>query len=170
MNKTLRLVLFLAVVSAISGLAIGVVNSFTEPVINENNRKAEVAYLELMYPETEFVTIDYSDSDKVILGAYEAVDKGYVFKATATGYNGSTPIIALIGMDKKGTITNIIPLQQQETNGFGARCFEAANIKSLYKGKAIDEDVDMLAGATLTSNAMKKMCDKAKEAYTSIGQ
>ena len=50
MKKTIKLVLFLAIVSAISGLSIGYVNSFTEPVIKENAIAAEMKNLEVIFP------------------------------------------------------------------------------------------------------------------------
>lgn len=168
MNKTLKLVLFLAIVSALSGLSIGLVNSFTAPIINENAIAAEKKNLEVIYPGGEFTSIDYVDSDAVIIGAYKVEGQGYVFKATAKGYNSSTPIIALIGMDNDGTVINVVALQQSETSGIGSRCFEEENIKSLYVGKTVNEEADALTGATFTSNAMKTMIAKAQEAYGKI--
>lgn len=168
MNKTLKLVLFLAIVAAISGASIGLVNQFTEPVIKANALAAEKKNLEVIYPGGEFEVIDYTDPEGVVIGAYAVKGKGYVFKATAQGYNSGTAIIALIGMDESGTITNVVALQQAETNGIGSKCFDKQNIKSLYVGKKIDEEPDMLTGATFTSNAMKTMIIKAKEAFGNI--
>lgn len=168
MNKTLKLVLFLAIVSAISGLSIGIVNSFTTPIINENAIAAEKKNLEVIYPGGKFTAIDYSDSEGIVIGAYKVEGQGYIFKTTATGYNSSTPIIILIGMDNDGTITNVIDLQQAETSNIGSRCFEEDNIKSLYIGKTIDEEPDMYTGATFTSTAMKTMIIKAQEAYGKV--
>lgn len=168
MKKSLKLVLFLAIVAAISGLSIGIVNQYTEPVIKQNAVNAEKKNLELIYPESEFSALDYEDKDGVIIGAYAVEGKGYVFKTTATGYNSSTPIITLIGMDNDGTITNVIALQQSETNNIGSHCFEKKNIQSLYVGKTVEEEPDMYAGATFTSTAMKTMIQKAQEAYLKV--
>lgn len=168
MNKTLKLILFLAIVSAISGLSIGLVNQFTEPVIKENAIAAERKNLEVIYPGAEFEPIDYVDSEGIVIGAYLVKDKGYIFKTTAKGYNSGTPIITLIGMDNDGTITNIVPLQHAETSGIGSKCFEAENVKSLYVGKTVEEEPDMITGATFTSTAMKTMIIKAQEAYGKV--
>ena len=48
------------------------------------------------------------------------------------------------------------------------KCFEKENIQSLYVGKTVDQEPDMLSGATFTSNAMKTMIIKAQEAYGKI--
>lgn len=168
MNKTLKLILFLAIVSAISGLSIGLVNQFTEPVIKENAVAAERKNLEVIYPGGDFGPIDYVDSEGVIIGAYSVKDQGYIFKATATGYNSGTPIIVLIGMDNDGTVTNVVSLQNAETSGIGSKCFDTENIKNLYIGKTVGEEPDMLTGATFTSTAMKTMIIKAQEAYGKV--
>lgn len=168
MNKTLKLILFLAIVSAISGLSIGIVNKFTEPVINESSIASEKKNLEVIYPGASFSSVNYADDEGVIIGAYKAEGQGYVFKATATGYNSSTPIIVLIGLDNNGTVVNVVDLQQAETNNIGSHCFEKANIESLYVGKTIDEEPDMYTGATFTSTAMKTMIIKAQEAFRKV--
>ena len=161
MNKTLKLVLFLAIISAISGLLIGSVNDLVEPKIEENALKAEESNLKLIFPNGDFEKIDFSDDTGVVTAVYKN-DGGYVVKATATGYNSSTPIIVLVGFDNEGTIIAVQTLQQQETNGYGARVFETDNLNSLYIGKDINTTVDMLTGATYTSTAMKQIMSTAQ--------
>lgn len=168
MKKTLKLVLFLAVISFISGLSIGVINSFTEPVITKNAIESEKKNLELIFPNSNFISVDYKDDEKIVLGVYKVEETGYVFKTTATGYNSSTPIICLIGMDNDGKIVNVIPIQQQETRGIGTKCFDVNNINKLYVNKNINENVDTITGATFTSKAMIKMINKAWEVYEEI--
>ena len=130
MKKTLSLVLFLGIISALSGLCIGYVNGITEPLIAANELASEKQNLELMY--------------------------------------SSTPIVALIGFDTEGTISNLIILSNQETNGYGSRCFEEEFINTAYIGKAMDEDVDMVSGATLTSTAMQNMIAAARNAVSAL--
>ncbi len=168
MKKTIRLAAFLGVVAAISGLLLGFVNSITEPIIEAKALEEEKANLQIMYPNGEFEIVDYNDADGVVISVFKANGTDYVFKATATGYNSSTPIIALVGIDSKGTITNVIALQQQETNGIGTKVFDKENINSLYVGKATIDDIDMLSGATFTSSAMKTIMTNVFEALSEI--
>lgn len=168
MNKTIKLALFLGIVAAISGLVLGIVNYITEPVINQNAVKAEQKNLELMYPNAEFKILDYKDDDGIIIGAYKANDTNYIFKGTAVGYNSSTPIVVLVGLNKDGAIENMVALEQQETNGFGARCFEKENIANLYLNKKSVDEIDMLSGATFTSTALKTIMGEVFEAYEAV--
>ena len=165
--KTFKITLFLAIVACLSGLSIGFVNSFTSPIIEQNAIKAEKVNLELIFPGGDFASIEYKEDD-AILGVYEVKDQGYVFKATAKGYNSSTPIVALVGMDTNGTIVNVVALEEQETSGVGSKCFEEANIQKLYIGKTIDQEVDGITGATFTSDAMKTIIHKAQKAFKEI--
>jgi len=168
MKKIVKLALFLGCVAAISGLILGFVYSFTEPIIEERTAEAEKASLEVMYPGAEFNTIDYTDESKTIIGVYEAVGKGYVFKATTTGYNSSTPIICMISISNDGVLENVVVLQQQETKGFGSKCFEEENIQNLYIGKTSSDKIDTISSATFTSEAMQKIIAKSFEAYEKV--
>ena len=58
MNKIIKLVVFLGVVSAISGLLLGFVNDITAPIIEKNANAAEYATLEVMYPGAEYSKLD----------------------------------------------------------------------------------------------------------------
>lgn len=168
MNKTIKLILFLAVVSAISGLSIGLVNNVTAPIIEQNAIAAEKANLELIYPGATFVSIDVKDDKGVVTGGYKVEGKGYIFKATAKGYNSSNPIVALVGLDEDGVVTNVVALEQSETNGVGTKCFEEANINSLYVGVTPGDEIDILSGATFTSNAMKTIISRSQEIYMEV--
>ena len=83
MNKIVKLVLFLGIVSAVSGLLLGFVNDLTAPIIEKNANAAEYATLEVMYPGAEYEKLDITND--VIAGAYEAKGQGYAFKCTGKG-------------------------------------------------------------------------------------
>ena len=166
--KTVKITLFLAIVACLSGLSIGLVNSFTSPIIEQNAIAAEKQNLELIFPNGNFTAVDYTDDDGVITGVYKVADKGFVFKASAKGYNASNPIVTLIGMDTEGVIVNVVALEEQETKGVGTKCFEEENVQKLYIGKTLDQQVDGITGATFTSEAMKIMIGKAQEAFREV--
>ncbi|MDO5440045.1 MAG: FMN-binding protein [Erysipelotrichaceae bacterium] len=169
MKKILTLVLFLGIVSAISGLVLGYVNSVTEPLIQEAAIKAEKANLELMYPGADFTPVgDKYVDGSTILGIYEADGQGYIFKLWGKGYS-SSGITILVGFDYDGTIQKLVPLEQQETNGFGAENFKDDAINSLYIGKTLDQDVDLRSGSTVTSKAMQGMIAAAKAVFPELG-
>ncbi len=166
MAKTIKLLLFLGIISGISGIAIGSLNEVLSPVIAANDEKTLKESLNEIFPDSEYETIDYSDS--TVKNVYKVEGKGYIVETKATGYNNNTAIDILIGFDLDGTIVAVKTLTQQETNGYGSKCFEEANIEKNYLNKTMDEDVDMVSGATLTSNAMKKMIDAARDVIRSV--
>ncbi len=167
MNKTIKLLLFLGIISGLSGIAIGSLNTALEPIIEENDYKVLLKNINEIFPDSDFETLDYKNS--TVKSVYKVEGKGYVVETTATGYNNNTAIDILIGFDLDGTIIALKTLTQQETNGYGSKCFEESNIEKNYLNRAIDEDVDMVSGATLTSNAMKKMINAARETIKELG-
>ena len=166
MNKTIKLLLFLGIISGLSGIAIGSLNDVLEPIIEENDHKVLLENINEIFPDCDFETLDYKNS--IVKSVYKVEGKGYVIETTATGYNNNTAIDILIGFDFDGTIIAVKTLTQQETNGYGSKCFEESNIEKNYLNKKIDEDVDGVSGATLTSNAMKKMINEARSAIKEL--
>lgn len=166
MNKTIKLLLFLGIISGLSGIAIGSLNDVLEPIIEENDYKTLLVNINEIFPDSDFEILDYEDS--VVKSIYKVNDKGYVVETSAVGYNNNSAIDILIGFDNDGTIIAIKTLSQQETNGYGSKCFENINIEKNYLNKTMDEDVDMVSGATLTSNAMKKMINSARDALKEL--
>ena len=167
MNKTIKLLLFLGIISGLSGIAIGSLNEVLEPIIEENDHKVLLENINEIFPDSDFETLDYKNS--TVKSVYKVDGKGYVVETTATGYNNNTAIDILIGFNQEGTIIAVKTLTQQETNGYGSKCFEESNIEKNYLNKKIDEDVDGVSGATLTSNAMKKMIVEARSAIKELG-
>ena len=166
MNKTIKLLLFLGIISGLSGIAIASLNEVLEPIIEENDHKVLLENINEIFPDSDFETLDYKNS--TVKSVYKVDGKGYVVETTATGYNNNTAIDILIGFNQEGTIIAVKTLTQQETNGYGSKCFEESNIEKNYINKKIDEDVDGVSGATLTSNAMKKMINEARSAIKEL--
>ena len=153
MSKTVKLAAFLGIVSAIAALCVSLVFGLTDPIIQENLIASEKANLELMVPGGDFSAVDgYKDDSGLIEGIYKVDGKGYIFKLTGYGYS-STQIIFLAGLNQDGTVYGLVPLQQQETSGYGSRCFEQDYIDKLCQ-TAAGASFDTLSGASLTSGAL----------------
>jgi len=166
-KKAIKLALFLAIISALAGVVIGGVNMITEPVIQANLISAEKANLEQMYPGSDFTMVEYSDEEGLIEGVYQTSSGAYIFKATATGFNSSVPIIVLVGIEND-SVAKIQVLQQQETNGFGSKVFEEDWLNSNFVGKSDASQIDSLSGATYTSSAMSKIMSAVFNAYGAL--
>lgn len=168
MKNNIKMLMFLGIISAISGLIIGCVNGIVSPIIAENDIRAERMTLEEIFPGSDFSTVDYTDENGTVLSVYRAEGNGYIVKATGVGYNSSEPIVILVGFDNDGNTVAVKALNQQETNGFGSKCFEEANIESAYLGRSLDEEVDMISSATFTSTAMRTMITAAQTAVKEV--
>ncbi|MCI9092931.1 MAG: FMN-binding protein [Coprobacillus sp.] len=172
MNKIIKLTLFLAVVAGLSGAALSFVYQMTDPIIQEAAIASEKENLVKIYNSgEEFKALDTGLADYTALqGCYEASSggtvKGYVYKCSVTGYGGaSTPIVYLIALDKDGTYKGYEVIDcSGETSGFGSKVAEEG-FKSGIVGKSIDESIDVISGATISSSAVVDGINQATEHY-----
>ena len=152
MKKIIYLTCFLAIVCAIAGGALTVVNDMTAPVIESMAIEAEKENLELIYPGADFTEVENTDDTGLILGIYEAAGQGYVYKLQNTGYS-STPFQFLIAFNLDGTVGGYQMLQSSETNGFGARAWEDEYTNTIL-GLTSSDAFPLLSGATVTSTGV----------------
>ncbi len=165
--KILKLTVFLAVVGALAGGLLSFVNSITEPIIEAQGMAAELANLEVIFPDAEFEEIEFVDESGLIENGYVAVDQGYAFKAAVIGYNSGFPIEFLIGFDLDGNIAGFEVLAQQETNGLGSKITET-EFKDSVVSKTVNDNIDVISGATVTSNAVIEGINAAKVIYAEV--
>jgi len=165
MNRegTLYKVVLLGVLCAICGLLLGGVNSVTAPIIEEAAIANEKANLELIYPGATFAVQDFKDDSGYIQGVYSAEGKGMIYKIHAVGYN-SEGFTFLLAFNNDGTVGGYQVLEENETSGFGKRCFEDEYVSSI-KGLTSNDSAPLLSGASLTSTAIQKGFDAAKALF-----
>lgn len=165
--KIVKLTVFLAVVSALAGGILSFVNDLTAPLIANQALAAETASLEVIFPNASFTELSYEDATGSVTGAYAAEGKGYVFKAEVVGYNSSSPISFMLGIDNDGNFVGFEVLSQQETNGLGGKVAEP-EFKAGVVGKTVNDSVDMISGATVTSKAVLGGINAIKEVYAAV--
>lgn len=166
MKKIAYLTCFLAIVCAVAGGALTLVNDMTAPIIDSMAIEAEKANLELIYPGAEFSEVENTDDSGLILGIYEAKDKGYVYKLQNTGYS-STPYQFLIAFNLDGTVGGYKMLQSSETNGFGARAWEDEYTNTILSLTSSDA-FPLLSGATVTTTGVVEAIDAAKAHFNAL--
>lgn len=167
MKKIITLALFLAVVAGLSGAALSLVYSMTDPIIQEAAIASEKENLVKIYTNGEEFKVVETDTTEfpAIQGVYEAGDKGYVYKCSVTGYSSSTPITFLIGLDKDGTYKGYEVIDcSGETPNFGTKVAEQP-FKDGVVGKNIGDSVDTITGATVSSEAVVGGIDQAVGHY-----
>lgn len=183
-NGLLRDALILFAITLLSAAVLACVYTLTKDLIEKaENEEKQKAY-EAVYPgvtfEPEsgdllanigdaFATGEVKDGDVSLKKAsvteiLRAVDKdgnavGYVVSASSkSGYGGE--ITAAVGVTNAGEICGFSVLSHSETAGFGARCDEKEYQKTFVGDKSA-ADVDMISGATYTTNALKEICGAA---------
>lgn len=92
---------------------------------------------------------------------------GYVMTAVSSkGYSGE--IRLALGIDEGGTVVGYAVLSHSETPGFGARCTDA-DVQQQFLGIRSAEEVDGIAGATYTTNALRQQTQAALELAAMLG-
>ena len=145
----------LLLVVAISCSILAYVNTITEPLIEENNKKAAERAMQSVLPEaTSFIERDFY---------FEAVRYGeiigYVIQTNATGYSGE--IRTMVGLDLDLSVKNIFVLQQTETPGLGNK-ITGLNFTNQFKNLFKEEirkfreggRIVSISGATISSSAV----------------
>ncbi len=86
------------------------------------------------------------------LPAVEVAPAGTAYEGTAKGFQSDVKVT--VYADEAGAITGIKVDSANETNGFGTRCAEDEAFLAQFIGKTAPVEVDVLAGATVTSKAV----------------
>ena len=171
-NKIFKPIVVLSVICVVITGALALTNDITKPIIEEATRKAQdAARLELL-PEADSFTkqegIDLANVSDVYM-ANNGV--GAVVTASSKGYGGTMTV--MVGFTSDGTIRQIKVTENAETKGIGSKVagdpafwtrFEGLEAKEL----ALNEDVDALAGATVSSKALLAAVNSAIEGYNAI--
>ena len=189
MREILNLGLKLLLITAVAGLALGIVNSITrEPI------KAQVEYMDaqsriaVFSKDTEFVELnidkiksissDYSIIAQVFQARQNAQVIGYAIKTTPSGYGGAIELT--VGISTDGTLTGIYIGNNSETPGLGAKASEP-EFRDQFKGKKVDKQLEVIksgklsdnqvqaiSGATITSKAVTSGVNTAMKLYNEV--
>jgi len=172
-NKIYKPIVVLSVICVVITGALALTNSITQPIIEEATRRAQdAARLELLpeadtFNKVEGITVtDVAD----VYVANNGV--GAVVTATSKGYGGTMTV--MVGFTADGTIKQIKVTDQAETKGIGSKVAGDPSFWTRYEGLeakqlVLNEDVDALSGATVSSKALLAAVNAAVEGYNAIG-
>lgn len=149
------IILTATVVIVVTLLAL--VNSYTEPIIEQNQRVEFQDQIDLMFPDSVRTekTPAYEEG-KLVGDYYQVYDKygdliGYVVQQETNGYGGE--IRLLVGFYENKTIRSVKILRQTETPGIGTK-IEQPSFLNQFQDRRTAEDVDTITGATISSEAV----------------
>lgn len=181
-NTIIKDAIALFLITLIAGGLLGFVNQITKDPIAKAEQKAKQEAYQKVYPKAkEFIenkeitkqaeAAKDSIEGVILSEVLEAKDTngdviGYVMSISSKeGYGGE--IALSLGFQKDGTITGLEVLSMSETAGLGANCTTEAFKKQFTNiqtdevnytktGKAADNEIDALSGATITTKAVTK--------------
>lgn len=170
-NSSMYKTVLLGCVCAVAGVLLAIVNSITAPVIAENAIANVKKNLIEIYPDVDdFKDISSDclkdDESGLIDAVYQAGDEGYIFSLHNTGYS-SDGFTFLIGFNKDGSVSGYTVLSQKETAGKGSLCFEGDYVDEVKKLTA-DDDMPIISGATITSQAVNQAVKAAEKVFTTL--
>lgn len=124
--------------------------------------------------ETELDLTAYAELPSALVSATKTATGNYVLDMKGAGYgiNGGDEyhpasgeyIYIRVSMTKDGKIIDCLTVSQEETPNFGSACAEEEFYGQFVgKTEADYEDIDAIAGATLTTNGYKKAILRAFE-------
>lgn len=166
MKKSLYLGMFLAVVSMVSALILSMTNSLTAETIKQAAIAKQNKKLAVMFNEnTKFVEKEKNVNDNIET-IFEASENGnvvgYVYSLKSKGYGGK--IKFLLGISKDGKYLGFDSLEHNETPGFGTKMDEEP-YKNQFTTKSVNDQIDGITGATVTTKGLSAGIDAAKEHF-----
>ncbi len=157
----------LSIICAVTSGLLALTNNVTAPIIEENKiRIANEARSELLSaPGFEQIDATYEN----VLEIYKASDdSGYVITATAGGYAGDVPVMVALA---DGKVLGVTFLANSETPGLGQKVRDDSFKQQFSDIEATQltlDDVDVIAGATITTNAAIAAVNSALLAYLDL--
>ena len=191
MGEILKLGFVLMAVALVAAVALGFVNSKTEPIIEEQQRQQRIeAMMQVAGSLSETLPAEEMAFDTLDIEAnpYAAVDEsltvvhfsspmdgplGYTFIAYGKGY--SSTVQTMVAVDMGGTVQAATILFQQETPGLGAKCeggWVSQMIDKTAESCSVVKDgggVESITGATITSRAVSGSIRLGLEAMEAAG-
>jgi len=176
--------LILMAYGLVAGLALGIINSKTAPIIAEQEEAARMAAIEAVLPEAVVFVTDTADGVEFITGYIDEEHSeiaGYVVTAHGAGF--SSTIRTVVGLSTDFTVKGIEIVFQAETPGLGTKILEVRKDEQRpwfvqqFDGREIGKlEVDKdggelvsITGATITSRAVaRSVADAADKLKTSL--
>ena len=159
MNKILRLVITLFLITAVVAAALAGVSTITKDAIAANQEKKTQDALAVVLPDAGSLEKVALSGDTGIVSEVYTDGSSYAVKVLPGGFDGE--ITMMVGI-ADGKITGISVISHTETPGLGAVA-AAQNAKGeAFRGQfvgqsgelAVGDQIDAMSGATITSNAV----------------
>lgn len=161
---TAKLTLTLLGICAVVALLLGVVNSVTEPIIEEFQAEKTAAAMSQVLPADEYQKVETSYPNvtalhRALSGGEEI---GYVVEVTSSGFGGTLSMV--VGVDTDGAVTGVSVTDNSETANIGTKVVNDQTVLDRFIGMShADGEItvnsgsnrfDGVSGATVSSKGV----------------
>lgn len=168
LHEGLRMALSLFLICAVTAGVVALVNALTVDKIAENLEGEIRSSIEGMFGEdVDYTTLaDIPAEAEAIYSITRGGEQFYCVNLNSAGFGGD--ISMLVSYDAAGVIVGVRVVSHSETPGLGSRAAEEKYLSG-YNGLASAYDADSIAGATISSNAVKNGIHSAKKLLETAG-
>lgn len=159
-------------ITFVTALLLGVVNTFTAPVIENYTLEKTKDAIEVVVngnidvaTEEKYDVQGESSVQEITSYVNDSGEVVYAVKAVPSGYAGD--IEMMIGLNSEGMVTGVEIINMSESAGLGANAKGNTEWLSQFLGKGQDK-LDTITGATITSKAVQKGVNDAREQVEKI--
>lgn len=161
---TAKLTLTLLGICAVVALLLGVVNSVTEPIIEEIQAEKTAAAMSLVLPADEYQKVkttypNVTAMNKAVSGGEQI---GYVVEVATNGFGGAMSMV--VGVDMNGAVTGVSVTDNSETANIGTKVVNDQTVLDRFIGMShADGEItvnsgtnrfDGVSGATVSSKGV----------------
>ena len=170
MNDYLKYPIILFVVTVVCTILITITYNYTTPILSARQENKVNDTLASMYDNIDsYEEIERSFDRKktsvtnVYLVTLPDNQSSYIYSTSAIGKNGSVDM--LISVVDDGQIDVVKYTRMEETPKIGDKLSEPDYITSLEAISTSNPEIDMVTGATITSNAVKTMIEDVSKDF-----
>ncbi len=152
-KTSLRYVLTLGIICAVSAGLIAFTHQKTSPIVAEREYNELMEMLAQLMPEADQYEFLDVEGQEVYLGIKDEKAFASVVPGQKSGFWG--PVKVLVLLNPQGEIMDVVIRDQGETPGIGTK-IEDPVFLAQYAGKNIINDIsiDVISGATISSKAV----------------
>lgn len=161
---TVKLTATLLGICAVVALLLGIVNSVTEPIIEEIQAEKTAAAMSQVLPADDYQKLETAHANVTAL--YQAISGGqqigYVVEVTSSGFGGTLSMV--VGVDMDGAVTGVSVTDNSETANIGTKVVNDQTVLDRFVGMSHEDGeitvnsgsnrFDGVSGATVSSKGV----------------
>lgn len=165
-SETVKPVLVLVVICLVVSALLAVTNEITAPIIKQNAEEQALKDRQELLPDAVGFTEHTYPDDRVKSVHVDTGGSGMIVVAGMTGYGGI--VTTTVAIDMEGNVINMRVDASTETKGIGSKVADAAFTDKFVGYNAESGSVDIISGATYSSQTVIDSVNLALDAYKAV--